>query len=176
MICYIIYNIFLMLYNIWYIFSQRYDAQSNKWLLVTSMATRRSSVSDNRKCESGLSSPPQSLTIHLNSKVGACVLNCLHLERSLSVVKTIAWTTCQLGHLEQHVNCQLGHLEQHVNCQLGHLEQHVNWQVDTWNNVSTWTSWTTCRMTTWIRGTTCQLRTMSNDNCLRLDRSLSTAS
>jgi hypothetical protein len=44
---------------------ERYDAHSNKWLLVTSMATRRSSV-------------------------GACVLNCLHLERSLSVVKTIA--------------------------------------------------------------------------------------
>jgi len=43
---------------------ERYDAQSNKWLLVTSMGTRRSSV-------------------------GACVLNCLQLERCLSVVKTI---------------------------------------------------------------------------------------
>ena len=43
---------------------QRYDSHSNKWLFVTSMATRRSSV-------------------------GVSVLNCLNLERSISIVKTI---------------------------------------------------------------------------------------
>lgn len=43
---------------------QRYDSHSNKWLFVTSMATRRSSV-------------------------GVSVLNCLNLERSISIVKTV---------------------------------------------------------------------------------------
>ena len=42
---------------------QRYDPGANKWLLVTAMVTRRSSV-------------------------GAGVLECLNLERCLDVVKS----------------------------------------------------------------------------------------
>lgn len=43
---------------------ERYDSHSNKWLYVTGMATRRSSV-------------------------GVSILNCLNLERSITIVKSI---------------------------------------------------------------------------------------